>query len=146
MIKVFVDGQEGTTGLKIFEYLAIRRDIEILRIDEDKRKDVEQRRALINASDLTFLCLPDTAARESVALVDNPNTCIIDASTAFRTDHDWAYGLPELNRAQRAHPHVPAHCGARLPCIGVYTRRASVGSKRHYAARLSAEQLFNYGL
>ena len=102
MIKVFVDGQEGTTGLKIFEYLALRRDIEILRIDEDKRKDVEQRRALINASDLTFLCLPDTAARESAALVDNPNTCIIDASTAFRTDHDWAYGLPELNRAQRA--------------------------------------------
>lgn len=101
MIKVFVDGQEGTTGLKIFEYLAIRRDIEILRIDEDKRKDVEQRRALINASDLTFLCLPDTAARESVALVDNPNTCIIDASTAFRTHHDWAYGLPELSPAQR---------------------------------------------
>ncbi len=101
MIKVFVDGQEGTTGLKIFEYLAARSEIEILRIDEDKRKDVAQRRALINASDLTFLCLPDTAARESVTLVDNPDTCIIDASTAFRTHHDWAYGLPELSPAQR---------------------------------------------
>ncbi|BBO58984.1 N-acetyl-gamma-glutamyl-phosphate reductase [Mycoavidus sp. B2-EB] len=102
MIKVFVDGQEGTTGLKIFEYLAARSEIEILRIDEDKRKDVAQRRALINASDLTFLCLPDTAARESVTLVDNPDTCIIDASTAFRTHNDWAYGLPELNPAQRS--------------------------------------------
>ncbi len=101
MIKVFVDGQEGTTGLKIFEYLAARSEIEILRIDEDKRKDVAQRRALINTSDLTFLCLPDTAARESVTLVDNPDTCIIDASTAFRGHHDWAYGLPELSPAQR---------------------------------------------
>jgi len=99
--KVFVDGQEGTTGLRIFEYLAARKDIEILRIEESKRKDVETRRALINASDVTFLCLPDTASRESVSLVDNPNTCVIDASTAFRIADDWAYGLPELSPAQR---------------------------------------------
>jgi N-acetyl-gamma-glutamyl-phosphate reductase len=100
-IKVFVDGQEGTTGLRIFEYLAARKDVEILRIAEAKRKDVETRRALINASDVTFLCLPDTASRESAALVDNPRTCVIDASTAFRTADDWAYGLPELNPGQR---------------------------------------------
>ncbi len=99
--KVFVDGQEGTTGLRIFEYLANRDDVEILRIDDAQRKDVEARRAFINRSDVTFLCLPDVASRESVSLVDNPSTCIIDASTAFRIDEHWAYGLPELSKAQR---------------------------------------------
>ncbi|AOK22104.1 N-acetyl-gamma-glutamyl-phosphate reductase [Burkholderia ubonensis] len=99
--KVFVDGQEGTTGLKIFEYLSARSDIEILRIDEAKRKDVDERRRLINASNVTFLCLPDVASRESASLVENPDTTLIDASTAFRTNPDWAYGLPELTRAQR---------------------------------------------
>lgn len=99
--KVFVDGQEGTTGLRIFEYLANRDDVEVLRIDEALRKDVDARRALINASDVTFLCLPDVASRESASLVENPNTCVIDASTAFRTVDDWAYGLPELTKAQR---------------------------------------------
>ena len=99
--KVFVDGQEGTTGLKINEYLAARRDVEVLRIDEAKRKDPAERRRLINASDVTFLCLPDAASRESVSLVDNERVVVIDASTAFRTQPDWAYGLPELNRAQR---------------------------------------------
>jgi N-acetyl-gamma-glutamyl-phosphate reductase len=98
---VFVDGQEGTTGLRIFEYLSARSDIEILRIDDAQRKDPEARRALIDASDVTFLCLPDIASRESAALSTNPNTCIIDASTAFRTDPDWAYGLPELGAAYR---------------------------------------------
>ncbi|MDE1181151.1 N-acetyl-gamma-glutamyl-phosphate reductase [Paraburkholderia sp.] len=99
--KVFVDGQEGTTGLKIFEYLSQRADVEILRIEEAKRKDLDERRRLINASDVTFLCLPDVASRESASLVDNDNTVLIDASTAFRTDASWAYGLPELARSQR---------------------------------------------
>jgi N-acetyl-gamma-glutamyl-phosphate reductase len=98
---VFVDGQEGTTGLRNFEYLAERDDIEVLRIAEAQRKDVAARRELINASDITFLCLPDTASRESAALVENDRTCVIDASTAFRTVDDWAYGLPELNPGQR---------------------------------------------
>lgn len=92
--KVFVDGQEGTTGLKIFEYLSQRADVEILRIEEAKRKDLEERRRLINASDVTFLCLPDVASRESASLVANDHTVLIDASTAFRTSADWAYGLP----------------------------------------------------
>ena len=99
---VFVDGQEGTTGLRIHEYLAARRDIEVLKIDADKRKDPAERKRLINASDVTFLCLPDDAAREAVALVDNPNTCIIDASTAHRINPAWVFGLPELAKDQRA--------------------------------------------
>ncbi len=100
--KVFVDGQEGTTGLQINEYLARRADIEVLKIDAEKRKDLGERQRLINASDVTFLCLPDDAAKESVALVDNPKTCIIDASTAHRVNPAWAFGLPELEQEQRA--------------------------------------------
>ena len=93
--KVFVDGQEGTTGLRINEYLAKRSDIEMLRIDADRRKDIETRRALLNEADVAFLCLPDAAAKESVVLAGK-NTCVIDASTAHRCHPDWAYGLPEL--------------------------------------------------
>jgi N-acetyl-gamma-glutamyl-phosphate reductase len=100
--KVFVDGQEGTTGLQINEYLAKRADIELLKIDADKRKDLAERKRLINASDVTFLCLPDDAAKESVTLVDNPSSCIIDASTAHRVNPDWVFGLPELGPEQRA--------------------------------------------
>ncbi len=99
--RVFVDGQEGTTGLRIHEYLAARRDVEVLRIDADKRKDAAERKRLLNAADVAFLCLPDAAAREAVALVDNPDTCIIDASTAHRIDAGWTYGLPELAPGQR---------------------------------------------
>jgi N-acetyl-gamma-glutamyl-phosphate reductase len=100
--QVFVDGQEGTTGLRIHEYLARRDDVTLLSIDPALRKDPAARRALINASDVTFLCLPDAAAKESVTLVDNPRTCIIDASTAHRTDPAWTFGLPELAPGQRA--------------------------------------------
>lgn len=99
---VFVDGQEGTTGLQINEYLARRSDIEVLRIDPEKRKDFAERKRLIDASDVTFLCLPDEAAREAAALAGNPRTCIIDASTAHRVDPAWTYGLPELSGEQRA--------------------------------------------
>ncbi|MBP5998426.1 MAG: N-acetyl-gamma-glutamyl-phosphate reductase [Azonexus sp.] len=99
--KVFVDGQEGTTGLQINEYLAKRPDIELLKIAADKRKDVAERKRLINESDVTFLCLPDEAAKESVTLVANPNTCIIDASTAHRVNPAWTFGLPELAKDQR---------------------------------------------
>ena len=99
--KVFVDGQEGTTGLRIHEVLAGRRDVEVLRIDPDKRKDVAERARLLNAADVAFLCLPDAAAKESAALVSNPDTCVIDASTAHRTAPGWAFGLPELAPGQR---------------------------------------------
>lgn len=101
MTKVFIDGKEGTTGLQIFERLPKRNDIEILLIDEDKRKDVNERKRLINESDITFLCLPDAAAIEAVSLVENPNTRIIDASTAHRTNPAWDYGFAELSKAHR---------------------------------------------
>ncbi len=98
---VFVDGQEGTTGLRIHEYLAARRDVEVLSIDPSRRKDSAERARLLNASDVAFLCLPDTAAREAAALVTNPRTCLIDASTAHRTVAGWVFGLPELAPGQR---------------------------------------------
>lgn len=98
---VFVDGQEGTTGLRIHEYLAARQDIEVLRIDADKRKDPAERARLLNAADVAFLCLPDAASREAAAMITNPNTCLIDASTAHRTVPGWTYGLPELRAGQR---------------------------------------------
>jgi N-acetyl-gamma-glutamyl-phosphate reductase len=99
--KIFVDGQEGTTGLKIQDYLSKRTDLEILYIDKDKRKDVGAKRELLNEADIVFLCLPDAAAKESVALIDNPRTKVIDASTAHRTAEGWAYGFPELNKGHR---------------------------------------------
>ena len=100
--RVFVDGQEGTTGLRIHEYLAKRDDVEVLSIAQDKRKDSTERARLLNAADVAFLCLPDAAAREAVSLVTNPRTCIIDASTAHRTAPGWVFGLPELAPDQRA--------------------------------------------
>lgn len=99
--RIFVDGQEGTTGLRIHEMLARRNDVEVLRIDADKRKDAAERARLLNAADVAFLCLPDAAAREAAALVSNPRTCLIDASTAHRTVSGWAFGLPELAAEQR---------------------------------------------
>jgi N-acetyl-gamma-glutamyl-phosphate reductase len=98
---VFVDGQEGTTGLRIHEYLAKRGDIELLKIDADKRKDAAERARLLNAADVAFLCLPDAAAKEAVALVTNANTCVIDASTAHRVAPGWVFGIPELAPGQR---------------------------------------------
>ncbi len=99
---IFVDGHEGTTGLRINEYLARRDDVEVLRIDADRRKDPAERARLLNAAEVAFLCLPDVAAREAVAMVTNPHTCVIDASTAHRTSPGWVYGLPELAPGQRA--------------------------------------------
>ena len=99
--RVYVDGQEGTTGLRIHEMLARRPDIEVLRIDPERRKDPAERARLLNAADVAFLCLPDPAAREAAAMVTNPTTCVIDASTAHRTVAGWTYGLPELARGQR---------------------------------------------
>ena len=98
---IFVDGQEGTTGLRIHEMLARRNDVEVLRIAADKRKDSAERARLLNAADVAFLCLPDAAARDAAALVSNPRTCVIDASSAHRTAPNWAFGLPELAPGQR---------------------------------------------
>lgn len=99
--KIFIDGSEGTTGLRIHERFQVRDDIELLTISSELRKDVNERKRLINASDITFLCLPDAAARESVSLVENENVKIIDTSTAHRTQEGWAYGFPELSQTHR---------------------------------------------
>lgn len=99
--KIYIDGKEGTTGLQIYERLGARDDIELLLIDPDKRKDPEERRRFLNAADIVFLCLPDAAARESVSLIENPHTRVIDASTAHRTAAGWAYGFAELSPAHR---------------------------------------------
>jgi N-acetyl-gamma-glutamyl-phosphate reductase len=99
---VFVDGQHGTTGLKIRERLAIRSDIELIEIPQEKRKDPETKKKLINAADIVFLCLPDDAARESVSLIKNKAVHVIDGSTAHRVAEGWVYGLPELKKEQRA--------------------------------------------
>lgn len=99
--KVYIDGQAGTTGLKLYDRIKDRPDVELLLIDPEKRKDNDERARLINASDITFLCLPDAASREAVSFITNPNVRVIDASTAHRTNPDWAYGFPELSAAHR---------------------------------------------
>ena len=99
---VFVDGQHGTTGLKIHERLNGRKDIEIIQIPAERRKDPETRKKLLNEADIVFLCLPDDAARESVNLIKNSSVCVIDGSTAHRVAEGWVYGLPELKKEQRA--------------------------------------------
>lgn len=101
MKKIFIDGKDGTTGLKIYKRFENRDDIELLLIDPEKRKDIEERAKMINASDITFLCLPDTASIEAVSLVENTNTKIIDTSTAHRTLPEWAYGFAELSENHR---------------------------------------------
>ena len=96
MFKVFIDGREGTTGLRIFDRIKERDDISLIILPEEKRKDPDARREAINDSDITILCLPDAASIESVSLCDNDKTVIIDASTAHRTNPDWTYGFPEV--------------------------------------------------
>lgn len=95
--RIYIDGSEGTTGLRIHERLEGREDIELLRIDPERRKDPLERQKMIHESDITFLCLPDAAAKEAVSLVTEDHVRIIDASTAHRTEKGWAYGFPELS-------------------------------------------------
>lgn len=100
--KVYIDGQVGTTGLQIYERIGNRTDLELLRIDEDKRHDTDERRKFLNSADIVFLCLPDAGAIEAVSLIENPDVRVIDASTAHRTSDEWVYGYPELSKEQRA--------------------------------------------
>ena len=116
MTKVFIDGSEGTTGLRIYESFDKRDDIEIIKIDPELRKDPAERARLINSSDITFLCLPDAASKESVSLVSNPDVRIIDASTAHRTETGWAYGYPELSDEHRE----AIKTGKRIAVPGCY--------------------------
>ena len=100
-VKVYIDGQEGTTGLKILERFKDRNDIDLIRISEEKRKDPDERARLINSADYVFLCLPDAASKEAVSFVNNDHVRIIDASTAHRINPEWAYGFPELSPEHR---------------------------------------------
>lgn len=96
MAKVFIDGSAGTTGLRIYERLGERKDLELIILTDDKRKDITARKEALNSADIAFLCLPDDAAREAVTLLENDTTVIIDTSTAHRTTDGWVYGLPEI--------------------------------------------------
>ena len=99
MKNIYIDGQAGTTGLRIRERLAERDDVTVLTLPEDKRKDTEARREIMNSVDFVFLCLPDAAAREAVTLIENPAVRVLDTSTAHRTNPAWAYGFPELDES-----------------------------------------------
>ncbi|MDR0319835.1 MAG: N-acetyl-gamma-glutamyl-phosphate reductase [Rickettsiales bacterium] len=101
MIKAFIDGRGGTTGLKIDERMAARDDMEVMTIPDELRKDPAAKKDYMNRADVVFLCLDDAAAKESASLVENPDTIIIDASTAHRTNPDWVYGFPERNEKRR---------------------------------------------
>ena len=98
MKKVFIDGKTGTTGLRIYERLGQRDDIELLTLAEEDRKNAEKRKAALNNADIAFLCLPDDAAVDAVGMIENPNTVVIDTSTAHRTANGWVYGFPELGK------------------------------------------------
>ena len=115
-VKVYIDGSEGTTGLRINERFENRDDITIMKINPELRKDPAERARMINGSDITFLCLPDAASVEAVSLCTNPDVCIIDASTAHRTDPDWAYGFPELSKEHRE----AIRTGKRIAVPGCY--------------------------
>ena len=99
--RIYIDGQSGTTGLQIYDRIGAREDLELLRIDEDKRHDPEERKKFLNSADIVFLCLPDAGAIEAVSLIENPEVRVIDASTAHRTAPGWVYGFPELSKEQR---------------------------------------------
>ena len=101
MTKVFIDGSAGTTGLRIRERLAGRKDLEVLTLSEELRKDADARREMLNTADIAFLCLPDAAAVEAVSLIENDQTAVIDTSTAHRVSPGWAYGFAELSRSHR---------------------------------------------
>lgn len=97
MTKIFIDGSAGTTGLRIYDRLAKRKDISLMTLSDEHRKDINYRKEALNSSDISFLCLPDAAAVEAVSLIENENTVVIDTSTAHRTNPEWAYGFPELS-------------------------------------------------
>ena len=96
--KIFIDGKAGTTGLRIYDRLADREDTRLITLPEEQRKDISSRKRALNEADVVFLCLPDAAAIEAAELIENPDTVVIDTSTAHRTQEGWAYGFPELSK------------------------------------------------
>lgn len=143
--KIYIDGQEGTTGLQIYDRLEKRSDLELLHIDSAKRKDTGERKKLINSADIVLLCLPDDAAREAVAFVENRTTRVIDASTAHRTAPGWVYGYPELTKDHREkNQSRRPRCQPRLPCARFYFACLSSRHARHPAEGLPADLLFSH--
>lgn len=146
MTKVFIDGSAGTTGLHINERLSVRRDIELIKLSEENRKDSEARKDAINRAHIVFLCLPDDAAREAVSMAENPDTVIIDTSTAHRTNEEWTYGFPEIGDLRKkiasskriANPgcHASGFIALTAPLAGAGVLRPS--------ARLSCFSLTGY--
>ena len=143
MKKVFIDGSAGTTGLRIYERLENRKDIELLKLSEENRKDKNARKDAINNADIAFLCLPDDAARESVSLCENEDTVIIDTSTAHRTAKGWVYGFPG---AQSRNCRFKADSRSRLPRKRFYILDLSAYRKRYNRKKRPAFLLFDNGL
>ena len=125
---VFIDGQHGTTGLKIQERLNIRKDIQLIEIPEANRKNPQAKEKLLNEADIVFLCLPDDAARQAVSLIKNQAACVIDGSTAHRVAAGWVYGLPELRKEQRNLIKNSKRITVRLSCHRFYHPSLPIGS------------------
>ena len=137
MKKVFIDGEAGTTGLRIRERLAARTDIELVTLPEALPKDAAARKTALNAADITFLCLPDAAAVEAVSMIENPGTVVLDTSTAHRTDPRFVYGFPEL-AAEQAAQTLGYRCIRLTDCL-------SCRVKAHRRAGLSCQRLHRHG-
>lgn len=146
MKKVFIDGSAGTTGLRIHDRLRERSDLELILLSDELRKDPTARRDALNNADIAFLCLPDDAAKESVALCQNPNTVIIDTSTAHRTLDTWAYGFPELSGkreaicASKRIANPGCHASGFIALVEPLVRAGIIGS----SAELSCFSLTGY--
>lgn len=146
MKTVFIDGSAGTTGLRIYERLAARADLSLIRLPEEKRKDTEARREALNSADIAFLCLPDAAAIEAVSLIENDKTAVIDTSTAHRTNPAWAYGFPELTgrraeiAASRRIANPGCHASGFIALVAPLVERGLLSAD----ARLSAFSLTGY--
>ena len=132
MKTVFVDGGAGTTGLRIVDRLSAREDIRLIRLPEERRKDPSARREALNDADIAFLCLPDDAAREAMALIENPRTAVIDTSTAHRVDPEWTYGFPEIGdlrkqiRASRRIANPGCHASGFIALVAPLVERGAV--------------------
>ncbi len=146
MTRVFIDGSAGTTGLRIYERLEKREDVSILRLPEELRKDESARREMLNKADVVFLCLPDGAAAEAVAMIENAGTAVIDASTAHRTAEGWEYGFPELEGRRAAIKHSKrianpgCHASGFIALVEPLVRRGLIDG----SARLSCFSLTGY--
>jgi N-acetyl-gamma-glutamyl-phosphate reductase len=147
MKKIYIDGQAGTTGLRIRERLAERDDVTVLVLPEDKRKDPEARREMLNTADIVFLCLPDAASIEAVSMIENPAVRVLDTSTAHRTNPAWAYGFPELDASFREKieaSHRIAVPGCHASGFIALVRPLVQSGLRSPDARLSATSLTGY--